>query len=211
MKLGKLLSAIALMLTLAIHGGPASARYVQSDPIGLQGGLNTYVYVGGNPVRWTDLWGLLTEALVFSPTGWRGSSFGHVAVNINGTTYSWAPGGMTIERTSDYLNRNSFRNGLGFPLKLNPREEAALENFLNNYEKNHDYSEFGPNCTDPLEEGLEALGYPLGNNLIPQSLQDSLVFNKLANGNKYKYYPADPSKKRPAWLPSAPWSVLGVP
>jgi len=40
------------------HYDPTTGRYIESDPIGLRGGLNTFAYVDGDPLLWSDFYGL---------------------------------------------------------------------------------------------------------------------------------------------------------
>lgn len=50
----------------ARYYNPSIGRFISEDPIGLDGGINLYGYVGGNPVNWVDPEGLKE---IFKPLG----------------------------------------------------------------------------------------------------------------------------------------------
>ena len=70
-------------------------RYTQADPIGMDGGWNRFGYVGGNPLRYTDLHGLAIGDFPPPPPGYNSQSWTQGSWPNNNRTYLRDPSGNT--------------------------------------------------------------------------------------------------------------------
>lgn len=122
----KLLTAIkGLTLILSLTASHfASARYLQSDPIGLKGGMNTYTYVKGNPISYIDPLGLL-DRLVYDGKYLTGYQDFGIEFQVPAVSGPWGKGMLPEGVYNGESMRSRSNNamsceGKGWSLNLEP-------------------------------------------------------------------------------------------
>ena len=150
-------------------------RYRQSDPIGLAGGINTYSYVGGNPVGFVDPDGL---DVTVSFNGSAAAGAGHVGLGVNSpNTVGQRPQGgqsavaIAIGRNVPGQISLDPAPDARVVIPTTPRQDRQVQQCIDQRtQEQQNYNLYQNNCTQFVQQCLRTAGVPVLDTRYPRTL-----------------------------------------
>lgn len=184
---------------------PKTGHYISPDPIGLEGGLNTYVYAENNPLRYIDPLGLRDVIVAIWTSRLLRREVGHVFIGeMNGapitsqfpdprgisgtnTTKTWLDTVAAEGRRPDFVYQVSVKDDSAFDAAAAIARNAPMWYAFPN-------GETTTNCSVAANRALRSGGVPVSPTSAawPNWLNSNLLLDSLTGKQVYR-------------LPRAPW------